>query len=70
MERLGVPTVTIVSDAFDVLARAEARSLGHPDLPVMVVPHPVAARPRDVLRGWGDDLVLPVIDGLTRGGTP
>ena len=70
MERLGVPTVTIVSNAFEALARAEVRSLGLPDMPVLVVPHPVAARSREVLRAWGDGLVPGVISGLTRGGTP
>lgn len=64
-----MPTVTVVSDAFDLLARAEARSLGYPTLPLVRVPHPVATRPAEVLRAWGEELVAAVVTGLTRGMT-
>lgn len=67
MERAGRPTVTIVSSAFELLARAESRSLGMADLPVLVVPHPVAPQPPDVLREWGEKLCPDVFGGLISG---
>lgn len=48
--------MTIVSDAFAVLARAEAAGLGLPELPILVVPHPVAGRSRQSLLAEGTSL--------------
>lgn len=39
LERLGIPSVTIVTEPFVPAARAVARSQGLPDLPLVVVPH-------------------------------
>ena len=47
MERRGVPTVTFVSDAFHAFAKVRAKGLGMPDLRLVVVPHPLADRPKD-----------------------
>jgi hypothetical protein len=33
--------VTICSDRFEVLARATATGLGMPNLPLVIVPHPI-----------------------------
>ena len=49
LERLGVATVTFVSDTFESFAKARARGLGMPELRLVVVPHPVADRPREEL---------------------
>lgn len=50
----------IVSSVFEVLARAEAGGFCVPDLPVLVVDHPVAGRSAETLQEWGDGLpVLP-----------
>jgi hypothetical protein len=67
MERLGVPTVTVVSTAFESLARAEAEAFGLRGLPVLVVPHPVGTRSGEVLRDWGRSLVPAGVAGLTGG---
>ncbi len=40
LERLGIPTVTIVSTAFLGLATAQAKAMGCPDLRMIVIPHP------------------------------
>jgi hypothetical protein len=61
-----MPTVTIVSELFVSLARMEAVSFGVPDLPLAVVPHPVATHSAEELREWGAGLVEKVIGGLTR----
>ena len=36
-----MPTVTICTDAFLGLARAEAASLGMPNLPLAIIKHPI-----------------------------
>lgn len=60
-----MPTVTIVSAAFEVLARAEAAAFGLPSLPILVVPHPVGTRSAEVLREWGEGLISASVAGLT-----
>ena len=42
LERLGVPTVTLVSAAFEGYARLRSSALGVPELPLLVLPHPLA----------------------------
>jgi hypothetical protein len=39
LEKLGIPSVTVVTEPFVPAARAVARSQGLPDLPLVVVPH-------------------------------
>lgn len=51
LERLGIPTVTFVLDAFEKAARAHAEIHGNPDLPLVVVP-------RDFLDEADDDAVI------------
>lgn len=40
LQKRGVPTVTVVTEKFVSLAKASAKSLGYPDLPLLIVPHP------------------------------
>jgi hypothetical protein len=51
LERLGIPTVTFVLDAFEPAARAHARIHGNPELPLVVVP-------RNFLEDVDDDEVF------------
>ena len=46
LERRGIPTATVVTHAFDSYARGLARMQGMAALPIVVIPHPIAARPR------------------------
>ena len=50
LERRGVSTATVVTHAFDSYARGLARMQGMAELPIVVIPHPIAARPREELR--------------------
>ena len=50
LERRGVPTATFVTQAFEAYARGLTRMQGMAVLPVVVIPHPVAARPAEELR--------------------
>jgi len=70
LERRGIPTVTVVTAMFEVVARAQAQRLGMPDLSFAVLPDKV---------GWQDEaeitelvrLLLPqVLDGLLEAPAP
>jgi hypothetical protein len=50
LERRGIPTATFVTHAFDSYARGLARMQGMAALPIVVIPHPIAARPTAELR--------------------
>lgn len=39
LEKLGVPSLTIVTAPFEIAAKTVARSQGLPDLPLLIVPH-------------------------------
>ncbi len=43
LERAGVPTVSICTDAFTVPARAMAKAYGLPGFEFVTVPHPIAS---------------------------
>jgi hypothetical protein len=43
LERAGVPTVSICTDAFVVPARAMADVYGMPDFEFVTIPHPIAS---------------------------
>ena len=50
LERSGVPTATFVTRVFNDYARGLCRMQGLDALPIVVIPHPVAARPAAELR--------------------
>ena len=39
LEKMGIPTVTIVTEPFEAAAGATARALGMAGLPLVVIPH-------------------------------
>jgi hypothetical protein len=43
LERAGVPTVSVCTDAFVVPARAMADVYGVPDFEFVTIPHPIAS---------------------------
>lgn len=43
MERRGVPTATLTTDEFASLAKRECGSLGLPEMPLVVLPHPTSS---------------------------
>ena len=50
LERRGIPTATLITHVFDDYARGLCRMQGLDALPIVVIPHPVAARPEPELR--------------------
>ncbi len=49
LERLGIPTVTVVTEPFTVAADTVARSLGLPDIPRVVIPHDYLSEDNDTI---------------------
>jgi len=56
-----VPAVVVVTAVFENLGRTAARAQGYPDLRMLVLPHPMEARPeaevRAIARARFDELV-------------
>ena len=57
MAKRGAAAVTICSAAFTTLGRAQAAALGHPGLPIAVIPHPFGIRTRDEVRQMAEQCV-------------
>ncbi len=49
--------MTICSSAFVTLGRAQAAALGHPRLPIAVIPHPFGLCTRDEVRQMAEKCV-------------
>jgi hypothetical protein len=70
MEKSGVLTITVTTDRFINLGRMQAAALGKPELPLVVIPHPLAglgeedARQRG--RGVGEE-VLALVERMRSG---
>lgn len=50
----------MVSNAFLGLGKAQARSLGLPELPLAVIPHPFGSRTRDEVRALAEQCVADI----------
>ena len=50
----------ICSTVFEALGHAQAKSLGMPDLPVAVIPHPFGLRSRSEVRALADQCLLQI----------
>jgi len=53
--------MTIVSTAFIVLGRAQAKALGHPDLLLAIIPHPFGLRTREEVRALAGQCVEDIV---------
>lgn len=66
MEVRGVPTVTLAHDRFESAARAQAKMMSLPDLPIVVVPQNVYYDTRtERVKQSADGLYDSVVKGLT-----
>ncbi len=54
MEKLGIPTVTIATNAFHSLARSTMESIGLPDMAFVEVPHPMGMVSLEDIRAKAD----------------
>ncbi len=66
-EREGLPTAVIVSDAFEVTARAMAEVHGDKDFDLLLTPHPVAVLNAEQIAQRAADLVAVVASRVSEG---
>ncbi|MEV5408207.1 UGSC family (seleno)protein [Thermopolyspora sp. NPDC052614] len=66
-EREGIPTAVIVSDAFEVTARAMAEVHGDKDFDLLLTPHPVAVLNAEQIAQRAADLVAIVANRVSEG---
>lgn len=60
-EKLGTPTVSLVSSEFAGLARAAAQGFGAADFPMVIVPHPFGGIPKSEVQAKADARVDDII---------
>ena len=62
-----MPAAVVVTAVFENLGRTAARAQGHPDLRMLVLPHPMESRPeaeiREIARARFGELVALIADG-------
>ena len=66
LEKAGIPTVTVCSNRFEVLARATAKGLGMADLPLVIVPHPIGGISAEEVTAKADGILDKVIKELVQ----
>lgn len=64
LEKLGIPTVTVVTEPFTVAADTVARSLGMPDVPRVVVPHDYLSEGTDAIAKKLEPLLDEILNRL------
>ena len=66
LERIGIPTVAIVTHSFAEYGKRLTRLQKMPNLPIVVIKHPVCAQPEDKIRAdvasHYDELVHALLD--------
>ena len=65
LEKRGVPTATINTDAFVVLGQQEAVALGVPGLPIVMAPHPMGDVSAETVRERAKAMIGQVVHVLT-----
>ena len=65
LEKQGIATVTICTDAFVGLAREESKNLGMPDLPLVIIRHPIGGESLTAIHQRAEDALAQVIRALT-----
>ena len=65
LEQRGVPTVTVCSHLFQRLGNVERRSLGMPDLPMAIAPHPIGGVAAETAIAKAEALFETIVEGLT-----
>ena len=69
-EKLGIPAVAVITDRFEVSARAMAEANGRADYPFAVIAHPIAGNSDEELRAKAEVAVAQIVPLLTRRAAP
>ena len=69
LERHKVPTVSLFTEVFEVLARAVRDLEGFPGLRLAILPHPLNPLPDEQIRAAANAAVGEIAGSLTDGGT-
>ena len=69
LEKAGIPTVPILTDAFESTAKEMAELWGVPDFRFVMMPHPLGSLPSAAITKRANELVEPVL-ALLREGQP
>lgn len=65
LEKLGIPTAAVATDAFLDEARDQARLLAMPDYPMVWLPHPVAIVDEEGIRRLAREAARRIVERLT-----
>ena len=65
LEKMGIPTAAVATDAFLDEAIAQARLLAMPDYPMIWLPHPVAIVDEDGIRRFAREAAERIVKRLT-----
>lgn len=65
LEKVGVPAVTICTDAFIQTSKAMATMWGAPEYPVIFTPHPIAPLDSKRLRARAEEMMGQIVSILT-----
>lgn len=60
-----MPTITICTTAFEALAGAVCAGKRMPDLPLVIIPHPLATQTAEGIEALARDHLEEVVRGLT-----
>jgi hypothetical protein len=60
--------VTVITNEFEALAKAEREALGAPDHPLVIVPHPIASLTTDQVRARAEGGFAQLLDALVKRG--
>lgn len=64
-ERLGIPSVSVISVPFGFKTRVEVKTHGMPSLPIQILPHPIGQLPDEDMREITDAAYAEVVFCLT-----
>ncbi len=63
---MGKHTVTICTDRFVILAQITGQGIGMPDLPLVVVSHPIGGISPEEVKIKADNIIEKIIDRLVQ----
>ncbi len=64
VQRLGIPSAVICSEPFVQLGRTQSRVLGVPDLPLIIIKHPLGGLAMDDVKARASSALAQLLDML------